>query len=239
MSGQSSFSGAFSGFPQAGLDFLAQLAENNNRPWFETHKATYQRALLEPALDFVSGLGSKLQTLDSDIHFDRRTDGGGSLMRIYRDTRFSGDKSPYKTRISGLFWRGVKKMGSPAFGFQIEPDGMGLMAGMFEFGSELLPVYRAAVDGEKSGQELATAVASVRESGPYEIGGEHYKRVPAGFPAAHPRGDLLRHNGLYTFLPMIPASQIQDAGLVDIAFEHCQKMAPIYHWLVKHIATNA
>jgi uncharacterized protein (TIGR02453 family) len=160
-------------------------------------------------------------------------------MRIYRDTRFGEDKSPYKTRISGLFWRGEKKMGSPAFGFQLAPGGLELVAGMFDFGPELLPVYRAAVDAKKSGQELAAAVASVREVGPYQIGGEHYKRVPAGFPADHPRGDLLRYNGLHAFSPLIPASQIQDAGLVDIAFEHCQKMAPVYHWLVKYVAANA
>src|SRR5215831_4115203 len=92
----------FAGFPKAGIEFLADLAANNNRSWFESHREEYQTRALEPAQTFVTALGTKLQTLAGDIRVDTRTDGSGVLMRIHRDTRFSKDKARYKTNISGL-----------------------------------------------------------------------------------------------------------------------------------------
>lgn len=108
---------AFSGFPQAGLEFLANLATHNDRVWFEAQKKDYQTVLLEPAQAFVQALGVKLQTHSNGIHAGTRTDGKGVLMRLYRDTRFSPDKTPYHTHLSGLFWEGSqKKTERPAFG---------------------------------------------------------------------------------------------------------------------------
>jgi uncharacterized protein (TIGR02453 family) len=229
----------FSGFPQQGVDFLANLASHNERAWFEAHKAEYQKYLLEPALTFVSELGSKLQAISSGIRTDPRSDGSGVLMRIHRDTRFSKDKSPYKTNISGLFWEGQKKTESPAFGFQLEATGMGLMAGIFKFSPEMLNAYRNAVLDERTGRELTEVLESLQKAGVYQIGGEHYKRVPAGFDPTHKRADLLRYVGLYLFSPGIPISAVQTPALVDICYAHFQKMAPIFLWLTKGVKTGA
>ncbi len=225
---------AFPGFPQAALDFLANLAANNNREWFEAHKDTYQTQLLEPAQAFVVALGSRLQNLASDIDYDTSTNGRGVLMRIHRDTRFSQDKAPYKRNISGMFRAGShKKMESPGFGFQLEPDGMGLITGIFKFSPEMLTVYRNAVVNEHLGPEIAEVVATLRAAGGYSLGGEAYKRVPAGYDAAHANAQLLRHDGLYVFSPRLPVSDILSPVLVDRCYEHFQKMAPLYHWLQK------
>ncbi|MCB9451420.1 MAG: DUF2461 domain-containing protein [Anaerolineaceae bacterium] len=222
----------FSGFPQAGLDFLAQLAANNEWAWFEAHKDDYQKLLLEPAQAFVVNLGAKLEGLVDGLYSDPRTDGRGVLMRIHRDTRFSKDKSPYKTNISGIFWAGErKKMESSAFGFQIEADGMGLMAGMFSFTPAMLTAYRAAVDDDRQGGKLADIAAALQHTGVYTLNGEHFKRVPTGYAADHPRADLLRHNGLYVFSPRIPVSDILSPALVDICYAHFEKMAPVQRWL--------
>ena len=224
----------FSGFPKAGLQFLANLAVNNNRDWFEAHKETYQTHLLKPAQAFVETLGQKLQTVSSDIRVDTRTNGSGVLMRIYRDTRFSKDKSPYKTNISGLFWEGSgKKTEHPAFGFQLEANALRLMAGIFHFPKPMLAAYRNAIVNEESGAELAEALSSLTKTGVYTLHGEHYKRVPRGFESDHPRANLLRYSGLYVSPPEIGVGQLTSPDLVDSCFGHFLAMAPVQQWLLK------
>jgi hypothetical protein len=113
-------------------------------------------------------------------------------MRLHRDTRFSPDKTPYHTHLSGLFWEGSqKKTERPAFGFRIEATGMGLMTGMFRFPPTLLAVYREAVLDDHLGAALEDALETVRRTGQYAIAGEGYKRVPAGHDPHHQRAALL------------------------------------------------
>lgn len=227
----------FTGFSQEGIQFLADLAAHNERSWFEAHRDVYQTALLEPAQAFVMALGTQLQTIFEGIHVDTRTDGSGVLMRIHRDTRFSPDKTPYKTNISGLFWEGsAKKTESPAFGFQFDATGMGLMAGIFKFPPAMLAVYRAAVVDDTSGTELESALEVVRRTGTYEVAGEHYKRVPSGYDPNHKRASLLRHDGFYVFSPRIPVSDLLTPTIVDICYSHFQHMAPVYQWLMNMAA---
>jgi uncharacterized protein (TIGR02453 family) len=225
---------AFTGFPQAGLKFLSDLAAHNERTWFEAHKEEYQKTLLEPAQAFVMALGVKLQSLSNGIYYDTRTDGRGVLLRIHRDIRFSQDKTPYNTHLRGLFWEGKRKKNeSPAFGFQIDATGMILMTGMFRFTPTMLGVYRDAVIDDRLGSELEDIVASMRHLETYEIGGEQYKCVPSGYDPNHPRADLLRYGGLYVFSPRIQVSNILTPALVDICYAHFERMSPLYHWLMK------
>lgn len=224
---------AFPGFPQAGLDFLRALAQNNTREWFEPRKDDYKRLLRDPALAFVAAMGARLQTIAPDIRADLRTNGAGSLMRINRDTRFSADKSPYKTELPIMWWEGPgKKTQHPAFGLRIRAAGEAdLMTGMFGFDKIMLEAFRAAVADDQTGVELADALADVTGQG-YGIVGEHYKRVPSGYDADHPRADLLRYNALYAYLSDIPAAVITTPDLVDVCFEHFRAMAPVHRWLV-------
>jgi uncharacterized protein (TIGR02453 family) len=227
----------FTGLSQEGIQFLADLAAHNERSWFEAHRDVYQTTLLEPAQAFVMALGTKLQTIFDGIHVDTRTDGSGVLMRIHRDTRFSPDKTPYKTNISGLFWEGsATKTESPAFGFQFDATGMGLMAGIFKFPPAMLAAYRAAVVDDTSGAELENVLERVRHSSTYEIAGEHYKRVPSGYDPDHKRASLLRYDGLYVFLPHVPVSDLFTPAIVDICYSHFHNMAPVYQWLMKMAA---
>lgn len=226
---------SFSGFPRAGIQFLADLAANNNREWFQANKEIYQEQLLVPAQQFVLDLGRRLQEISSGISYDTRTNGSGSLMRIYRDTRFSEDKTPYKTNISMSFWEGTgKKMANPGFFLRFGPSGGGIYVGQHAFDKAKLAVYRDAVVDERLGSELVQAVASVARLSGCEVGGEHYKRVPGGYDSAHPRADYLKYNGLW----VVNSTAVQEAALyqpelVDICFEQCRQMAPIQRWLVK------
>jgi uncharacterized protein (TIGR02453 family) len=225
---------AFTGFPRDGLAFLADLAAHNERAWFVAHKQAYQSTLLEPAQAFVVVLGERLRALAPGIRADPRTDGRGTLMRLSRDTRFSDDKTPYKTELSGLFWEGDgEKTACPAFGFRLQADGMDLMAGMFVFAKDALQRFRAAIADQQLGAELVTMIDSLRAKAGYAVQGAYYKRVPAGYEPNHPRAALLRYQGLYVHPPRLGADVVCSATLVDRCFEHFQAIAPIQRWLIK------
>ncbi len=128
----------FQGFPAEGLRFLRDLAENNNKPWFEANKELYLAAIQTPAVALVAALGERLHERFPDIRYDARTNGSGSLMRIYRDTRFSADKSPYKTNVAMMFTSGqAGKLAMPGCGLQLTPERVKLIAGVFAFTSRL------------------------------------------------------------------------------------------------------
>ncbi len=155
-------------------------------------------------------------------------------MRIYRDIRFSKDKRPYNTRVRVVFWEGPrKKMENPAFLVRVAPDGAGVFAGKWQFPRVFVEAYRDAVVDPGLGRELEDALASVRSAGIYEIGGEHYKRVPRGYAAEHERANLLRYNGLYAHFGTISREIALTPDLVEVCYEHCRSMAPLHHWLVK------
>ena len=224
----------FSGFSPAALDFLRQLEANNNRDWFEAHKDIYQNEIVAHAPAFVSALGERLKSISPAIEYDARTTGAGSMMRIYRDIRFSKDKTPYKTRIAFVFWQGpLKKMENPAFGFQFNANDGELMAGQFGFSKEMLTSYRNAVLDERLGNELLTILRSISQAGAYQIGGETSKRVPTGYDANHPRAELLRYQGLYAQIGGIPAEVLTSPTLVDVLFEHFRAISPLQQWLVR------
>ena len=229
----------FQGILGEGLRFLENLAQNNNRDWFEAHKADYTNHLLEPAQALVAALGARLQDISPNIRFDVRTNGSGSLMRIYRDTRFSADKTPYKTNITMSFWEGDgKKNESPGFGLRFDASGGGLLAGMHGFPKPMLAAYRQAVVDDTLGPALVAAVEKVTAAGDYAIGGEHYKRVPRGFDADHKRADWLRYAALYASTSSLPADVITSHALVETCYQHFAAMAPIQQWLVKIQATH-
>jgi uncharacterized protein (TIGR02453 family) len=224
----------FPGFPQEGLRFLSDLKDNNNREWFEANKETYREHVLAPAQDLVFVLGERLKVLSPGLVYDTATSGSGSILRIYRDLRFSKDKTPYNPYLRLVFWEGRrKKMENPSFFVRISPDGVGVYAGIHVFQKPVLAAYRDAVVDDQLGPELEAAIAAVKEAGAYTVGGEHYKSSPRGYPADHPRADLLRYNGLWahTADPADP-SVVTTPELVEVCLEHCRNMAPLHRWLV-------
>ncbi len=226
---------SFSGFPAEGIQFLADLAAHNNREWFQANKHTYEDQLLKPAQLLVLALGERLQEISSSIRYDTATNGTGSLMRIYRDVRFSQDKTPYKTNITMSFWQGPgKKTAHPGFFVRLEVGGGGIFVGQHGFDKPVLNAYRAAVVDEQMGRELEDALALVKSRGAFEIGGQHFKSIPRGYDVDHARAYLLKYNGLWAVTSeAITQPDLYGPELVDICFDNCQKMAPIHEWLVK------
>jgi uncharacterized protein (TIGR02453 family) len=95
----------FAGFRSEAFAFLDELARNNDRAWFQSHRDAYETFVLEPARDLVEALGEELRAFAPDVNADPRV--GGSIMRIARDTRFAKDKRPYKTHLDLWFWEGT------------------------------------------------------------------------------------------------------------------------------------
>ncbi len=223
----------FPGFPPAGMQFLIELGDNNNKEWFTANKTRFERDLLKPAVEFVGAVGEGLRSISPDIRVDLRTNGSGSLMRIYRDTRFSNDKSPYKTSIAGMWWDGPgKKTQSPAFGFHLDRRGMDLMTGMFHFDKDQLKRYRDAVVHPQAGAELRKIVDQISASSDYKLVGERYKRTPSGYDPQHPNADLLLYDALYAHpVQPVPITQVSSPQITDICLTHFRRMAPVQRWL--------
>ncbi len=230
----------FAGFPKETLQFLKDLAANNNREWFKAHEEDYRRILLTPAQDFVIALGERMKAISKRISYDPQTNGRGSIMRIYRDIRFSKDKSPYNTNLRMIFWEGgLKKTENPGYYFSMDANEAVLYSGMHMFSKELLETYRQAVLDPDLGKDLEAALEAVKQAGKFEVGGETYKRVPAGYPSDHVRAPYLLYTGLYALSPKIAAQTLTSPDLVEICFDHARKMSPIHQWLVRLISLPA
>lgn len=223
----------FDGFSGRGQEFLAGLVKNNEREWFQARKEVYTNEIVAPAQAFIVALGERLKLISPHIQYDTRTNGSGSLLRIYRDVRFSKDKSPYKSYVGMVFWEGpLKKMENPGFYFGFDATGGTLHIGSHGFSKAQLAAYRTAVGESASGEGLEAVLTAVQQPGTLNIGGEHYKRVPRGFPADHPRAELLRYAGLYASSQSIPWSLLKSPDIVDHIFDLCTDGAALHKWLV-------
>jgi uncharacterized protein (TIGR02453 family) len=228
---------SFSGFPAETFLFLRELGDNNNKLWFEANKSRYLQDVQSPALELVVALGTRLQAEFPRIQFDTALNGSGSLMRIYRDTRFSKDKSPYKTNIAMIFNEGGKKMNSTGFGLQITPEYAELMAGLFAFDKVQLETYRNSVVSDKEGKALLKAVKAVQAKGSYQIEGKHYKTNPKGYPILNDeRSELLLHNGLWAAFSPISEAEVMSPEFPEIVFQHFKAINPIRQCLADILA---
>ena len=223
---------SFNGFSKEAINFIDEWRHNNSRDWFQPKKDDYEKLIKSPALSFVNELGSRLKLLSRDIQFDLGTN--GSFLRIYRDVRFSPDKTPYNPNIRVFFWEGPrKKTENPGFFIKIDQKGVSVFVGMHGFCKEHLQAYRDAVIHPEHGNSLLAAISEVEKAGNYEVGGLHYKRVPRGFDPEQARAEQLKYNGLYAMISDIPVEEAYSSELVDACFQHCVNMVPIEKWLVK------
>ena len=225
----------FSGFPKEALAFLEGLKQHNEKAWFEANRGTFEKALVVPGRALVGELGERLVAETGlTLHVEPKI--GGSIMRQHRDTRFSKDKSPYKTYFGLWFWEGEGKSSArPGFYMGFSGADFTLGAGKHQFEDGQLAAYRAAVDAPKSGGELEKIVAALRATGQYEIAGQTYKNVPGAFPREHARGELLKHTGLHVERRGAPPQELHSAALVEHALGHYRRLTPLMRWLAAHI----
>lgn len=166
------------------FDFLRQLAVNNNREWFAAHKSNYEKQVRDPFLKLIEALQPCFASISSHFRADPKAN-GGSLFRIYRDARFSTDKSPYKPWAGARFFheRG-KQLSAPVFYLHIAPNDCFLGAGMWHpEPANLRKIREFVLNNPKSWIE---ASQNARFQERFKLGGESAKRAPQGFDPNHP-----------------------------------------------------
>jgi uncharacterized protein (TIGR02453 family) len=213
----------FSGFPAAAFSWFAGLQADNSKTWFHAHRETYDSAVrgeLEALLDELAGeLGGTVK-----------------LFRQHRDTRFSPDKSPYKTTTYGLI---AERPGSlPALYAQLSAQGLFAGSGYHMLAADQLARFRDAIADDVTGPALEQAIATAHAAG-VETFGEALKTAPRGFPRDHPRVGLLRHKALIAGRRLQPGPDgILRAAALGHARATWAACAPLNAWLDEHVGAS-
>jgi len=183
----------FQGFPKQTVSFLKALRANNNKQWFEAHRADYDTYYVKPAVELIDALTPVAEALDPPHHGIAKVN--KSLRRIHRDTRFAKDKTPYNTSIHIVFWTGDHPNKSAGTHLVLSHEHFGFGAGHWAFEGEGLERYRAAVQTKADMSALEAALESVASVGCVP-GEPALKKVPRGFDADSPAADFLRRKGI-------------------------------------------
>lgn len=172
------------------LKFLRELDRNNDRVWFERNKQRYEDEVREPALEFIRAMAPHVERISPHLQaIDRKV--GGSLMRVYRDVRFSLDKRPYKTNLGIQFRHEAgKDVHAPGLYFHVAPDSIFLGAGMWRPDADALAGVRRSIDEDPAGWKRVRDAR--RFSGSWGLSGDSLKRPPRGYAAEHPMIDDLK-----------------------------------------------
>jgi uncharacterized protein (TIGR02453 family) len=226
----------FRGFRQEVLGFLRGLKKNNRRDWFEARRETYVRELAEPMKALVEELDVRFADLAPEFVGDPKR----SIFRIYRDVRFSRDKSPYKAHAALWIYhrapgRGVGKEidGGAGFYLHVEPGGSLVAGGLWMPPRSSLDLVRARFDRDLAGWERAVSgIAFTRRFGKLldDENGVLLKRLPRGYAEGHPAAKWLRYNS-FTVHRHYDDAAILAPNLVDRTMKDFAAMVPMCRWL--------
>jgi len=203
-----------------GMGFLRDLAENNDRDWFKARKKVYDDHVKAPALEFIRSMEGPLTSISSHYLAVPKAV-GGSLFRIYRDTRFSKDKSPYKTHTGVQFRHELmsKDVHAPGFYLQVSPGGSGVGVGVWAPGNPALAKIRQWIDENQA--EWGELLQELRSLGfDFMHSDTDLKRVPRGYDPDHPYADDLRRKTIAVHRPVSDDDVLGDAvAAVSKSFE--------------------
>ena len=221
---------AFEGFADASAKFFKQLSRNQDRAWFQAHKAEFEAGWQVPMKELLAevraGIDSAYQHCDLDEP---------KLFRIFRDVRFSKDKSPYKTHIGGLIpttRRGKVTEVPMALYIHVGEPNSFAAAGHYMMDPRSLERFRAAVADDERGRELGKSLASLTKKG-FVVGShDSYKRMPKGYAPAHPRAEHLLRKGLTVRFHELPEGILASPKLLPLLVKHAKAAAPLVEWLM-------
>lgn len=215
-------------FSKASLAFLDQLAANNDRQWFAANKARYEALVREPALDFVAAMAPLLTRFAPHFRADPRKM-GGSLMRVFRDTRFSRDKTPYKTNIGIQFRHELgRDVHAPGFYLHIASAECFLAAGSWHPDADALGKIRDRIAQDPSRWFAARDQKSFAAC--WELAGASLTRPPRGYGSDHPAIDDLKRKDFICVAPL-SLSAVTGTKLVALAGERFAQAAPFMKFL--------
>ncbi len=213
----------FPGFPQEALKFLRDLKKNNNRDWFLANKQTYENQVRAPMVTLLTAMEPEIRKFAPEINVDPKR----NIFRIYRDIRFSQDKSPYKTHIAAYLEPDKK----PSCGLYLHLDAEQyfLGGGVYHPGSpELLAIRNHVASDYRKLLKVITSSEFKKLFGTLE--GEQLSRVPRGFAADHPAADLLRRKQFLAFVKL-PAKVAITPAVVNETVRYFKAMMPLVRFL--------
>ena len=205
----------FSGFQKSLLAFLRELAANNDREWFAENKTRYDALVLNPALDFIAAMAPKLDDFAPSFEaIPKRL--GGSLMRVYRDTRFSRERTPYKTNVGIQFRHALgKDVHAPGYYVHLAPGNVFVAAGMWHPEPDALAKVRDAIVDKSAGWKKARDAVPFRRA--FRLDGDALKRPPRGYPADHPYIEDLKRKDFIATVELDEADALSPRFLDDVA----------------------
>ncbi len=215
-------------FTPATLRFLKELTANNDRDWFQANKPRYERDIKEPALRFIADFAEPLHRVSPHFRADPRAV-GGSLFRIYRDVRFSKDKSPYKTH-TGIHFRheAGKDAHAPGFYLHIEPGGSFAACGIWRPPTPALTAIRQSIMDDPEAWTEARDAAPFRAA--FALSGDSLKKAPRGTDPNHPLIEDLKRKDFIGVAPLGEEALVAE-DFIDRFAALCQRAAPFQRWL--------
>lgn len=218
----------FKGFPPQLLPFLDELVVNNNRLWFGENKQRYEDAVLSPALNFVELMSTKMDKISPYFEaIPKRS--GGSLMRVYRDTRFAKDKTPYKTNLGIQFrHRRGKDIHAPGYYLHVQRGDVFIGVGCWRPDApSLAKIRQRIVDKPEAWQAIISSRAFKRQ---FEWGGDTRKRPPRGYEACHPLIDSLKRKD-FIVIKRLDDGAIENDGFANQAARLFRAGEPLMRFL--------
>ena len=218
----------FTGFSPETFTFLAGLVHNNERPWFEAHKKDYEQVVVAPALALIAEMDPLLKAISPHYRGVAKKI-GGSLMRIYRDTRFGNDKTPYKTNI-GIQFRheNAKDVHAPGWYFHVDLEECFVGAGTWHpEPADLIRIRRRIADHP---DEYRRALEVAGSQGRLTAAGDSLQKSPKGFDPAHPLAADIRRKDFFVSTTLAPEEVLRD-DLVPSLKAKFQASAPYMKFL--------
>jgi uncharacterized protein (TIGR02453 family) len=218
----------FQGFKREGFLFLKELAANNDRDWFHENKPRFESDVLAPTLAFIEAMQPALRKISPFfLAIPKRM--GGSMMRIYRDTRFSKNKAPFKTNV-GIHFR--HELGSdvhaPGYYLHLEPGGCFVGAGIWMPDTESLAMIRTLIAEDSRDWKKARDDKKFRAK--FSMEGDRLKTAPRGFSTDHPMIDDLRRKSFAGLAP-ISERELTTPSCVELIAERFREAKPLMKFL--------
>lgn len=219
-------------FTPALFTFLTDLAAHNDREWFNANKDRYIEHVQEPALEFITDFAKPLAKISPHLTADARVQ-GGSLFRIYRDTRFSKDKAPFKTN-TGMHFRheGAKDAHAPGIYVHLEPRACFTGVGLWRPETAVANAIRRRIADDPAGWKKAAHAKRFAEV--WTLEGESLVRPPKGFDPDHPFIEDIKRKD-FMGSARLTQRQVTSPGFLDELAGMCRRAAPLMRFLCEAV----
>ena len=216
----------FPGFPAEAMTFFRALARNNRREWFQERKEVFENSVKAPMTQLVNALNAELLKFAPEYV----TDPQRAVYRIYRDTRFSQDKTPYKTHVAAIFSRrGLEKHAGASFYFSVSPKEAEVAGGLYMPGPETLLAVRTHLAEHHLEFRRIIRAKKLRDL-VGELQGDQLSRVPKGFSPHHPAAGLIRYKQWLVYTMLDPETAMTPYLFPEI-LKRFRAMAPFIAFL--------